>query len=63
MTPERKQEIKKSFGRYAKARKEQKDCNEPCIKNGKSDKFCQECADDLLAPLIESKINERDSSK
>jgi hypothetical protein len=52
----RKEQLKDSFKRYAEASSEKKDCKEPCLKNGKSDRYCLECANDILGNLITKSI-------
>jgi hypothetical protein len=51
----KKEEFRASFRRYLNAGKQQKDCKEPCLKNGKSDRYCLECADDIWGSLLPKK--------
>ena len=48
----KKEKIKLSFKRYIKASNEKKQCKEPCIKNGKADRYCYACASEILEPII-----------
>jgi hypothetical protein len=46
---------KTAFRRYLEASEEEKDCKDPCLKNNKSDRFCLECANEIINPLILAK--------
>ncbi len=50
-----KEEIKNAFKRYMAARKQTKDCKDPCKKNGKSDRYCLDCANEIMGLLVKIK--------
>ena len=52
MDSQRKQKFKESFKAYLKAGKEVKECKDPCIKNGRSDRYCLECGNEILKPIL-----------
>jgi hypothetical protein len=52
MESDKKKKFKESFKRYMNAGKEKKDCKDPCLKNGKSDRYCLECANDIMGDLL-----------
>lgn len=52
MESDKKKKLKESFKRYMDAGKERKDCKNPCLKNGKSDRYCLKCANEILGDLI-----------
>ena len=43
---------KTAFQNYLKAKSETKDCEEPCLKNGRSDRYCLECANEIMKPML-----------
>ena len=45
-------QIKSMLNRYSKASKEIKGCENPCLKNSKSDKYCKKCADEIIGDLF-----------
>ncbi len=47
--------LKESFRRYIKAGKEVKKCNQPCLKNGKSDRYCLKCANEIMEPILKKR--------
>lgn len=53
MKEERKQKLRESFKAYLKAGKEVNDCADPCLKNGRSDRYCLKCGNEILKPLLE----------
>ena len=44
---------KKSFKKYLKVSHEIKQCDDPCLKNGLSDRYCLSCANEILEPFFE----------
>ena len=52
MESDKKKKFKESFKMYMKAGKEEKDCKDPCLKNGKSDRYCLECANEMMGDLL-----------
>lgn len=55
---DKKKKFKESFKRYLSAEGEKKDCKEPCLKNGKSDRYCLECANEMMSGLLSIKRKE-----
>jgi hypothetical protein len=49
------EKLKESFKRYRKAGKEKSACVDPCLKNGKSDRFCLKCANEIMGPILGNK--------
>lgn len=48
-----KERFKQSFKKYLDAGKETKNCNDPCIKNGRSDRYCLDCSNEIMRPIID----------
>lgn len=59
MDSQKKQIFRKSFKAYLDAGKEVNDCKDPCIKNGRSDRYCLECANAMMFPIIENFKNSK----
>ena len=53
MDSDKKKKFKHSFKKYLKAGNEYKNCEEPCVKNGRSDRYCFDCANEMMSPIIE----------
>lgn len=53
MDSNKKKKFKHSFKKYLKAGNEYKNCEEPCVKNGRSDRYCFDCANEMMSPIIE----------
>lgn len=49
MDSDKKKKYKESFKRYMNAEKE---CKDPCLKNGKSDRYCLDCANEIMGDLL-----------
>ncbi len=47
-----RKEMKNAFKRYMAAGKQTKNCKDPCLKNGKSDRYCLECANEIMGDLL-----------
>lgn len=55
METDKKKKWKESFKRYMNASKEEKECKDPCLKNGKSDRYCIDCSIEMIGDLLPKK--------
>lgn len=52
MEKDKKLKFKESFKKYRKAGTETKDCKDPCLKNGRADRYCLKCANEIMNPIL-----------
>lgn len=52
MEEDKKLKFKESFKKYLNASIETKDCEDACLKNGRADRYCLKCANEMMNPIL-----------